>query len=186
MPARIGNALTQLSRSVVSDATVHGGPANRGTMTAAQLQNLTVHRHDTPTSALVTLVGDIDAGSVPLLRASLEGRLHDGVRTIDVDLIPVTYCGFSGIDALLGASQHAVAAGVSLRLHSPPPLLAGFFELTGTGSLVTGLPVGRLQPPVLADPATGHPAPAPASCFCCRVEGYFAAAPIPASPGSDL
>jgi anti-sigma B factor antagonist len=150
---RIGNALMQSSRSVDPDATVPGGPVNRGTMPAAQPQNLTVHRHDTPTSALVTLVGGIDADSVPLLCASLEGRLHDGVRTIDVDLVPVTHCGIGGIDALLGASQHAVAAGVSLRLHSPPPLLAGPFELTGTG---------------------------------CRVEGYFAAAPIPASLGSHL
>lgn len=104
---------------------------------------------DTPTSALVTLVGDLEPDAMPLLREALEGRLHDGVRTIDVDLAPVTYCGFSGLDALLGASQHAGMAGVALRLHQPPWSLTRLFDLIGTGFLVTGLACGRRVQTVL-------------------------------------
>ena len=134
---------------------------------------LTVRRHDTATSALVTLIGAIGPDSVPVLRETLEGRLHDGIRTIDVDLVPVSDCGISGLDAFLGASQHATAAGVSLRLHSPPPLLDRLFALTGTGLLLAGLAVGRLRPPTLIDPATGHPTRE--SCACCEAERLFAA-----------
>jgi anti-anti-sigma regulatory factor len=136
-------------------------------------QPFAVRRHDTATSALVTLIGDIGPDSVPPLRATLEGRLHDGIRTIDIDLVPVTDCGISGLDALLGASQHAAAAGVSLRLHSPPPFLGRLLELTGTGFLLTGLAVGRLRPPALIDPATGYPTGE--TCVCCEAERLFAA-----------
>ncbi|TDT97971.1 anti-anti-sigma regulatory factor [Streptomyces sp. 846.5] len=145
-----------------------------------------VHRHDTPTSALVTLVGDIGPDTMPLLREALEGRLHDGVRTIDVDLTSITGCGFSGLDALLSASQHAGMAGVALRLHLhlPPPSLARLFDLTGTGFLVTGLACGRLQP-LTADP--GHRTRA-SWCTCCEPERQYATPlqPVPLPPPVPL
>lgn len=144
-------------------------------MSAPPPGTLRVHRYDTPTSALVTLVGDIEPDTMPLLRESLEGRLHDGVRTIDVDLAPVISCSFSGLDALLAASQHAAMAGVALRLHLPRPSLARLFDLTGTGFLVTGLACGRLQPPPAADPAGDRTRAS--WCVCCEPERQYAPPP---------
>jgi hypothetical protein len=66
------------------------------------LPQLTVYRHNRRTRTLITLVGEIDLESAPLVRASLEWCLRDGIRTIDVDLALVTFCGF-----LLLGSQFA-------------------------------------------------------------------------------
>ncbi|MHA6764962.1 STAS domain-containing protein [Streptacidiphilus sp. PAMC 29251] len=105
-------------------------------MTAQNRPRLTVRRQDTPTSALVTLVGEIDLDALPLLRDALESRLSDGVLTIDVDLAGLSFCDVSGLGGFLGASDHASAAGVSLLLHEPGPALVRLLRLTGTGFLL--------------------------------------------------
>jgi len=130
-----------------------------------------VHRYDTTTSALIVLVGEIDLDTAPPLHDALEARMHDGVRTVDVDLAAVTFCDLSGIDAFLNASQHAAAAGVSLCLHVPRPALGKLLDLTGSGFLLRGTPLGHLRPPVLFDLARGFPNQA--YCVCCEAERQF-------------
>ncbi|MEV7341157.1 hypothetical protein [Streptomyces sp. NPDC093544] len=44
---------------------------------------LNVHRRYTGNRALVTLTGAIDLNSVPLVHASLERCLYDGIRVIE-------------------------------------------------------------------------------------------------------
>lgn len=78
------------------------GLLNRGVM---PLPQLTVHRHDRRTRTLITLVGEIDLESAPLVCASLEWCLRDGIRTLDVDLTLVTFCDCSGLNAFLHAAQ---------------------------------------------------------------------------------
>ena len=99
------------------------------------LPRLTIYRHDRRKRALITLAGEIDLESAPLVRASLERCLRDGIRIIDVDLTPVTFCDCSGLNAFLYAAQRTREAGGSLRLHNPPPSLARILELTGCGFL---------------------------------------------------
>ncbi|MHA6757997.1 STAS domain-containing protein [Streptacidiphilus sp. PAMC 29251] len=127
-----------------------------------------VRRYDTITSALIVLVGDIDLDTAPLLHDALEARLHDGVRTVTVDLAGVTFCDLSGIDAFLGASQHAAAAGVSLCLYDPRPALGKLLDLTGSDFLLRCTPLGDLRPPVLFDLARGFPSQA--YCVCCEAK----------------
>ncbi|GGP00419.1 STAS domain-containing protein [Wenjunlia tyrosinilytica] len=102
-------------------------------------QTLNVYRHDRATRALITLAGEIDMDSAPLVRALLRQCLRDGIRTVDIDLTTVTFCDCSGLGAFLEASHHVAAAGGTLRLHHPSPALARLFTLTGTGPLL-GLP----------------------------------------------
>ncbi|WP_371671465.1 STAS domain-containing protein [Streptomyces sp. NBC_00289] len=111
------------------------------------LPPLTIHRHDRRNRALITLAGEIDLETVPLVRASLERCLRDGIRTIDVDLAPVTFCDCSGLNAFLHASHRMTAAGGTLRLHHPPPTLVLMLDVAGCDFLLPGVPFGRLPPP---------------------------------------
>ncbi|WP_316726857.1 STAS domain-containing protein [Streptomyces sp. 11x1] len=104
-----------------------------GTMPLTQL---TVHRHDRTTRALVTLSGEIDLATAPLVYAELAGCLRDGMRTIDVDLMAVTFCDASGLNAFLTTFRLGAGAGTILRLHYPPPAMARVIELTGSGFLL--------------------------------------------------
>lgn len=102
-------------------------------------QMLNLYRHDRTDRALITLAGEIDLDSAPLVRESLAQCLRDGIRTIDVDLTTVTFCDCSGLNVFLAASERTAAAGGTLRLHYPPAILARLVALTGTGTLLFGL-----------------------------------------------
>jgi anti-anti-sigma factor len=122
------------------------------------LPQLTVYRHDRRHRALITLAGEIDLESTPLVRTALERCLGDGIRTIDVDLTPVTCCDCSGLNAFLHASQQTTVTGGTLRLHHPPPMPALLVDLAGCGFLLLGLPFGHLSPPLGEAPAAPSPA----------------------------
>ncbi|KAB1986461.1 STAS domain-containing protein [Streptomyces triticiradicis] len=114
------------------------------------LPQLTVYRHDRQNRALINLAGEIDLESAPLVRAALARCLSDGIRIIDVDLTPVTFCDCSGLNSFLYAAQKTTEAGGILRLHNPPPALGRILDLTGSGLWLLGLPLGHV-PPSLGD-----------------------------------
>ncbi|MEI5098488.1 STAS domain-containing protein [Streptomyces sp. PmtG] len=127
------------------------------------LPQLNVYRHDRRTRALITLAGEIDLETVPLMRAALERCLRDGMRTIDVDLTPVTFCDCSGLNAFIEAFLRSTAAGGTLRLHYPPPMLARMIDLTGCGSVLMGLPAVP-GPALLQAPLSPVLVPLPVAC----------------------
>lgn len=132
---------------------------NRGAMPALQMLN--IYRHDKKNRALITLAGEIDQVSAPLVSETLERCLREGIRTIDVDLTPVTFCDCSGLNAFLSASHHTIAAGGSLRLHHPPPTLVRILTLTGTGPLLLGLSAAPVESLRQERPDRGLPASRP-------------------------
>lgn len=109
-------------------------------------RQLTVHRHDRNQQASITLSGEIDLESAPLVRESLRDCLYDGIRAVDVDLTAVTFCDCSGLNVFLDAAQRTTAAGASLRLRHPSPIVARLLATTGTGFLLAGLPFGGQRP----------------------------------------
>ncbi|MET7976791.1 STAS domain-containing protein [Streptomyces mirabilis] len=123
------------------------------------LPPLTIYRHDRRKRALITLAGAIDLDTVPLVRASLERCLRDGIRTIDVDLTLVTLCDCSGLNAFLHASRRITAAGGTLRLHHPPRTLVVMLDIAGCELLLLGVPFGQLSPPPVYTPVTTAPVP---------------------------
>jgi anti-anti-sigma factor len=125
------------------------GLLNRGVMPIPQLK---VYRHDRESRALLTLAGEIDIHTAPLVRESVEQCLRDGIRTIDIDLTAVAFCDCSGLNAFLHASQQTTAAGGSLQLHYPRPLVSRLVDLTDSGFLLRGLPLGRLLAPLQGGP----------------------------------
>ncbi|MFI1801685.1 anti-sigma factor antagonist [Streptomyces sp. NPDC020379] len=122
-------------------------------------QMLNIYRHDRKNRALITLAGEIDLASAPLVSETLKRCLWEGIRTIDVDLTPVTFCDCTGLNAFLHAAHRTAEAGGSLRLHYPSPVLARLLALTGTGSLLLALPAGDAPPALPGDPAGSSPAP---------------------------
>lgn len=107
---------------------------------------LTVHRHDRRNRALITLAGEIDLESVPLVRTALTRCLYDGIRSVDVDLSAVTFCDCTGLNTFLYAAQQTVESGGTLRLHHPPPTLRRILDLTGCGALLLAPALGRPEP----------------------------------------
>ncbi|MET9422587.1 STAS domain-containing protein [Streptomyces sp. NPDC006540] len=97
---------------------------------------LSVHRHGGGPRALISLVGEIDLATAPIVRTALARCLHDGARTIDVDLLAVTFCDVSGLNAFLAVSALAQESGTVLRLHRPPQSLVRVIEVTGCGFLL--------------------------------------------------
>ncbi|MFC8202050.1 STAS domain-containing protein [Streptomyces sp. NPDC057298] len=124
---------------------------------------LNVDRHDTKNRALVTLAGEIDLNSAPLVRESLERCLRDGIRVIDVDVTAVTFCDCSGLNTFLHALLNTATVGGSLHLHYPSPALERLFVLTDTGSLFLPLPDTLAgSPPAPQPPAMPQTVPRPA------------------------
>jgi anti-anti-sigma factor len=106
------------------------------------LPHLNVQRLDERSRALITLAGEIDLETVPLVSASLRECLYEGTCTIDIDLTAVTFCDVSGLNAFLHASWQATTAG-ALQLHHPPPSLRRILTLTGCAFLLDGTPSNR-------------------------------------------
>lgn len=127
------------------------------------LPHLNVYRHDRRSSALITLAGEIDAETAPLLRRTFGQCLRDGVRTIDVDLTPLTFCDCSGLNVFLDASQRTTAAGGTLRLHHPPPMLARIIDVCGSSFLLLGPQAAPAHPP-LRNGLVAASVPMPTAC----------------------
>ncbi|GAA3799519.1 hypothetical protein GCM10022403_036950 [Streptomyces coacervatus] len=103
------------------------------------LPQLNVHRRDHTTRTLITLAGEIDLATAPLVRAALAACVRDGIRIVDVDLTAVLFCDAGGLNAFLAAYRAATDAGTALQLHCPPPVMARIIEITGSGFLLHDL-----------------------------------------------
>ncbi|WP_371655386.1 MULTISPECIES: STAS domain-containing protein [unclassified Streptomyces] len=124
------------------------------------LPQLNVYRRDRLSRTLITLAGEIDLETAPLVSASLCACLYEGVRTIDVDLTAVTFCDVSGLNAFLRTSEQATRAGGTLRLHHPPRSLRRILTLTGYAFLLNGHPASTdAGTPAPQPPAPQPPAP---------------------------
>ena len=99
---------------------------------------------------VVTISGELDISSAPMLREQLLGLLRPGASRIVIDLSRVTFCDASGLAVLVGASRRAGLLADVLRLAAPAPLVATVLRLTGLHS--------RFQIFATAPEAIGAPA----------------------------
>lgn len=112
---------------------------------------LSIHRADTDNGALLTLAGEIDLSSAPVLRDCLARCIHEGARAVDVDLTGVTFCDCAGLGIMVEARRRLAEGGGVLRLHHPRPAVARLLVATGTA--------GRLLADRARAPAPGKRAP---------------------------
>ncbi|MEV6012891.1 STAS domain-containing protein [Streptomyces sp. NPDC051976] len=115
------------------------------------LSSLNIYRHDRGHRATITLAGELDLDAAPALRATVEGCLRKGIRTIDIDLTALDFCDVSGLNAFLAAAERTASRGASLRLHHPRPAVARLLELSDTGFLLRSAHAGSGRRPA-SDP----------------------------------
>ncbi|MEU4205508.1 STAS domain-containing protein [Streptomyces sp. NPDC045470] len=118
------------------------------------LPGLNVYRHDKRDRALITLAGEIDLTTAPLVSASLRECLYGTMRTIDIDLTAVTFCDVSGLNAFLHAAAQATQTGRRLRLHHPPLALRRILSHGNSALLLGGITASHRG-------STSSPWPAP-------------------------
>ncbi|MFH9426112.1 STAS domain-containing protein [Streptomyces sp. NPDC017529] len=109
------------------------------------LPDLNVYRHDKRSRTLITLAGEIDLATAPLVSASLRECLYGGMRVIDVDLTAVTFCDVSGLNAFLHAAAQATRKGGILRLHYPPLALLRILSHSDSALLLSGVPASHRE-----------------------------------------
>lgn len=87
---------------------------------AAMLPNppelLTIETELLDAAVVLTLLGEIDLFTAPLLRSALLESLAEGQPLIVVDLSAVTFLGSCGVDVLFTALTRARAQACELRL----------------------------------------------------------------------
>lgn len=103
--------------------------------------SLNLYRHDRGNRTTITLAGEIDLDTAPLVRVTVEDCLRSGIRTIDIDLTVLTFCDISGLNTFLAAAARTAADEGSLHLHHPRPAVTRLLALTGTGFLLHPLPL---------------------------------------------
>lgn len=110
------------------------------------LQSLNLHRNDRGNHTTITLEGEMDLDTAPQVRMMVEDCLHEGIRTIDIDLSALSFCDVSGLNAFLAAAARTATANGALYLHHPRPTLIRLLALTGSGFLLGGVPHARGGP----------------------------------------
>jgi len=88
-----------------------------------------------PPSLLVRLCGEIDLSCVDLLDGIRSLNL-DGVDEVTLDLEGLEFSDSFGAAALLRLRDHLLAAGRSVRLSGPRPIVRTVFVLLGEGHLL--------------------------------------------------
>jgi len=80
---------------------------------------------------IVTLEGELDIMSAPVLREQLLSLLRPGASQLVVDLSAIRYADASGLAVLLGSQRRAALLGGALRLAAPQPEVTRVLAVTG-------------------------------------------------------
>ena len=89
--------------------------------------------------AVIRLPGEIDTSNDRQVRDALARALEDGTTLLVADAAKTSYCGCSGVSALIGAQHQAAASGRQLRIVASPALLR-MLTLTGADSVLDTYP----------------------------------------------
>jgi len=115
-------------RVVTRDLEVRGGP--RVEPTPARFD---VRRVDHPLGVVLSLGGELDLATVPVLQERLDHAMR-GKPTVVIDLSQLRFIDSSGLDLLVRAERHLRDAGVQLVLVRGPRAVHRVFALTSLDS----------------------------------------------------
>lgn len=85
---------------------------------------------------LVSVCGEIDLYTAPLLRGELADAVVAGGRTV-VDMSRVEFCDSTGLGVLLSALKQARGNGGELELAAPQPAVRRILQITGLDEVFT-------------------------------------------------
>ena len=93
-----------------------------------------------PRLAVVTLPGEIDASNDGQVQDTLTRALDDGTAILVANAGGTTFCGCSGVAALLLTHHRAAAAGAQLRVVVGSPPMRRILELTAADQVLNTYP----------------------------------------------
>jgi anti-anti-sigma factor len=93
-----------------------------------------------PWLAVVTLPGEIDISNDGQVQDTLTSALDAGTAVLVADAGATTFCGCSGVTALLFTHHRAAAAGAQLRVVVGSPPMRRILELTAADQVLTTYP----------------------------------------------
>lgn len=93
-----------------------------------------------PRLAVVTLPGEIDTSNDGQVQETLTSALDDGTAVLVADAGGTTFCGCSGVTALLLTHHRAAAAGAQLRVVVRSPSMRRILELTAADQVLNTYP----------------------------------------------
>lgn len=86
--------------------------------------------------AHLSLDGEIDMSTIPVLERHLAPFESDGVGTIMLDLRDLAFTDTTGVHAFLAAKDRVTVSGRRLILVGATPVVRRVFDLTGTQDLL--------------------------------------------------
>ncbi|MFH9469020.1 STAS domain-containing protein [Streptomyces clavifer] len=108
-------------------------------MTHSQTLALTVG-YPARSIAVLTVVGEIDVESVPVLRTRALGLIRQGRPHLVLDMAAVEFCDSAGLNAMITILRYAKDRHGSLSLAALSPQVARLLDVTGVGDLIPVLP----------------------------------------------
>ena len=85
----------------------------------------------------VTVVGEVDTFTAPVLRSSLDSQLEQSPRELVIDLSGVQFLGSAGLAVLVETQKAARSRDVALRLIATTRAVTRPLEVTGLIDLFT-------------------------------------------------
>ena len=93
--------------------------------------------HDGDGAVTVTVVGEVDTFTAPVLRASLDTQLEQQPTELVIDLCGVQFLGSAGLAVLVETQKSARSRDVELRLIANTRAVTRPLEVTGLIDLFT-------------------------------------------------
>lgn len=90
----------------------------------------------TAPSVRLTVSGEIDSSSAPVVRQHLDALLDDEVRELTVDLTAVSFLDSAGLCVLAAAHRRAAAQQVQLRVLASSRAVVRPLQITGLWQLL--------------------------------------------------
>jgi anti-anti-sigma factor len=103
----------------------------------------------------IALSGELDIATVSILEEHLVRIEADGVATIVIDLVEVTFIESMGLRACLDARKRARQDNRELLFFGAKPELRRVFELAGAESILESKKIAILYPGASLDPTEG-------------------------------
>lgn len=86
--------------------------------------------------AVLTVRGDLDLATGPLLRQRIVGLVADGHRNVAVDLTLLDFIDSVGLGLLVAAMKRVRTVGGQMFVAADAPRIRSVFELTGLDSVL--------------------------------------------------
>lgn len=90
----------------------------------------------------VSIAGDVDLATVPLLDAAAASCLEGSPLRVIVDLSRVTFFGATGLTTLLRLREQTGQAAIDLVLRAPSPIVRTVLDVVGAGRCFQIEPAG--------------------------------------------